>query len=137
MSVAQTKHTHHDSAQIVTSFSAHQRDEAYTYADQIGGFVTDGYNEYGAWAVWLPEPDGKHVPIWSHIIAIPKDFVLRRRGDVRDGDEVISSHYGRRTVVEAVRVGSAQPGTSYLYFKPGLCEGYPSDAMLPVRMASA
>lgn len=117
---------------IINIYGRDDRAAAEAYAAQIGGYVAEGYNEYGAFSVNLDDPEGKHVPYWGNI-PVPDGFVLTRRGDVKPDDEVVSSHCGRRFVDEVQTQGTVGPGTTYITPKGGKTEAYPADSLIPCK----
>lgn len=68
---------------------------------------------------------------WGHI-ELPPEATMERRDSLRPGDVVISSHYGRRTVIAADTRGIVGPGTTYLSFGGHMTEAYPADGEIPV-----
>ena len=76
------------------------------------------------------------VTTWSHM-TFPQPLPLVPRSQIRVGDVVWSSHYGRRTVTR-VRAAGIGAGTVTLWFdgrRPGwqLYESYPGDSTIPLE----
>lgn len=117
---------------IITVYSPDKRADAEAYASEIGGYVRDDYNEYGALAVHHDHAEGLRPRIWSQI-TLPEGAVLRRRSQVNVGDVVISSHnYGPRAVTRVLTQGTPV-GTTNLWLE-GIdhLEAYPADSLIPV-----
>lgn len=116
---------------VITAYPADQRAAAEEYAAQIGGYVTEGYNEYGALAVRHDAADGLTVTRWSSI-DIEGGATLQRRDSLQPGDTVVSSHNGRREVEHVEMMGTG-PGTAYLRLVGvRYPEAYPADSLIPV-----
>lgn len=116
----------------LTTFPADQRDEADAYAEEIGGYVDEHYNEYGTLAVCHDQPEGLVLRLWSSI-PLPEGTALVRRSDVQIDDIVVSSHSGQRRVVGADLRGNGT-GTMYLRLE-GITRGpeaYPGDSFIPL-----
>jgi hypothetical protein len=87
----------HDKAQAVVDAIGFGR-----VASSVVGTGPAGPRRY-SYTVWVDaeRAKGVYTPSWSQI-DIPEGFVLMPRHLVEVGDEVISSHYGRRTVTEVI-----------------------------------
>lgn len=77
------------------------------------------------------------VTTWSHM-TFPQPLPLVPRSQIRVGDVVWSSHYGRRTVTRVINIARISAGTVQLWFDSGTAdrsqtESYPGDSTIPLE----
>lgn len=71
---------------------------------------------------------------WSHI-DLPRPMPLIKRGEVKIGMTVVSSHTGTREVTGVMVLGT-EGQTTYLHLQGinGIAEAYPSDLTMPLAL---
>lgn len=119
----------------IAHYPLDQAQQAAAHADELGGRVVDVPRDPlglggGYLAVVHDDAEGLAVSRWNGL-GCP-GAVLVRRGDLRVGDTVWSSHHGRRAVAQVSTLGSEGPGTTYLLLEGTRSpEAYPADSLIP------